>query len=204
MEGREERIVPNIVRTARFIFIIATAYLVVGAAGILAALERDGLGGWRGPGHASNLFFAAFDTGGFAPTSQSVAYYHSVGLEAVIMVLMVAGTISFALHHQLWLGRTRQLTRDLEVRSLAVTLAATAALALFGLARSGAYSETVGLFRKGFFTILSAHTGTGFAVTGGGLFVTDWGALAPAAVVGARAAPDHSGSRAAQLTWSPT
>jgi trk system potassium uptake protein len=195
-EGREERIVPNIVRTARFIFVIAAAYLVVGTAALLAALERDGLGGWRGLGHAINLFFAAFDTGGFSPTSQSIAYYHSAALEAVITVLMVAGTISFALHYQLWLGRTRQLARDLEVRSLTLTITAATALGLFGLVRSGAYSDTAALFRKGFFTILSAHSGTGFAVTSGGLFVTDWGALAPAAVVGAMAFGGMAGSTA--------
>jgi trk system potassium uptake protein len=195
-EGREERIVPNIIRTARFIFAIAGAYLIVGTAAILAALERDGLGGWRGFGHAINLFFAAFDTGGFAPTSQSIAYYHSVGLESVIMVLMVAGTVSFALHYQLWLGRTGQLLRDLEVRSLTLTVVAATVLAMLGLASTGAYTDASGLFRKGFFTILSAHSGTGFAVNSGALIVTDWGALAPAAIVGAMALGGMAGSTA--------
>jgi len=41
------------------------------------------------------------------------------------------------------------------------------ALALLGLARSGADTDTGGLFRKGVFTMLSAHTGTGFGVNRG-------------------------------------
>jgi trk system potassium uptake protein TrkH len=39
------------------------------------------------------------------------------------------------------------------------------------------------MFRKGFFTMLSAHSGTGYGVNSGTLYVTDWGALAPAAIV---------------------
>lgn len=195
-EGREERIVPNVVRTARFIFIIAAAYLVAGTIALAIALQVAGIGGWRGLWHATNLFFAAFDTGGFAPTSQSVAYYHSATLEAVIIVLMVAGTMSFALHYQLWVGRNRELTRNLEVRSLVLTMLGFTGIALFGLAASGAYTEPGGLFRKGFFTMLSAHTGTGFGVTSGTLFLTDWGVLAPASVVIVMALGGMAGSTA--------
>ncbi len=195
-EGREDRIVPNIVRTARFIFYIASAYLVIGTTAIFTGLAVAGVGGWRGLWHAVNLFFAAFDTGGFSPTSQSVGYYHSATLEIILMVLMVAGTISFGLHFQLWVGRTRELTRNLEVRSLVITMFGFTAMALFGLARSGAYTDTGGLFRKGFFTMLSAHTGTGFGVTNGGLFVSDWGTLAPAAVVIVMALGGMAGSTA--------
>jgi trk system potassium uptake protein len=195
-EGRDERILPNIVRTSRFIFQVAGIYLVVGTAGLLAALWTAGLGGWRGAWHALNLFFAAFDTGGFSPTSRSVAYYHSAAVEGVIVVLMVAGTMSFGLHYQLWLGRRAELARNLEVRSLATTLVVATAVAMVGLALAGTYTTSGGLFRKGFFTVLSAHSGTGFAVTDGSLFVSDWGALAPAAIVIAMALGGMAGSTA--------
>ncbi|HSK24283.1 MAG TPA: potassium transporter TrkG [Egicoccus sp.] len=195
-EGREERIVPNVVRTARFIFIIATAYLVAGTMALWAGAHVAGISGWRGAWHAINLFFAAFDTGGFSPTSQSVGYYHSATLEGVIVVLMVAGTMSFALHYQLWIGRTRELVVNLEVRTLTLTLLGFTGVALFGLATSGAYAQPSALFRKGFFTMLSAHTGTGFAVNSGALFVSDWGVLAPAAVVVVMALGGMAGSTA--------
>ena len=195
-EGREERVMPNVVGTARFIFRIATAYLLVATATLTAAVWIAGIGGWRGLWHAINLFFAAFDTGGFAPTSQSVGYYHSTAVEAVIVVLMVAGTMSFGLHYQLWLGRAQELARNLEVRTIAITTVGLTLLALYGLASSGAYTGTGGLFRKGFFTVVSAHSGTGFAVTSGTLFLTDWGAVAPAAVVIAMALGGMAGSTA--------
>jgi trk system potassium uptake protein len=195
-EGREERILPNVVRTARFIFRVAGFYLVLGTLGLLAATWTAGIGGWRGSWHALNLFFAAFDTGGFSPTSQSIAYYHSPAVEGVIVVLMVAGTMSFGLHHQLWLGRRGELARNVEVRSLAVTVLLTTVVAMVALALAGTYTSTGGLFRKGFFTVLSAHSGTGFAVTDGSLFLSDWGSLAPAAVVIAMALGGMAGSTA--------
>ena len=195
-EGREDRIVPNIVHTARFIFTVAAVYLVIGTAALYAALEVAGISGWRGLWHALNLFMAAFDTGGFTPVSPSIGYYHSATLEAVTMVLMIAGTLSFGLHYHLWSGRLRELRNNLEVRSLLITATGLTALALLGLARSGALTDHDGLFRRGVFTVISAHSGTGFAVSQGRLLVTDWGVLAPAAVVLAMALGGMAGSTA--------
>jgi trk system potassium uptake protein len=195
-EGRDERITPSVVRTARFIFRVAGVYLVIGTAALFVALRVAGLDGWRSAYHAVTLFFAAFDTGGFGPTSQSIAYYHSAGVEAVIVVLMVAGTLSFGLHYQLWLGRWRELFAATEARALLTTMVGLTALTVFGLAASGAYEQPVGLLRKGFFTLVSAHSGTGFGVTSGTLFISDWGTLAPAAVVVAMALGGMAGSTA--------
>jgi trk system potassium uptake protein len=195
-EGRDERLVPSVVRTARFIFLIASAYLVVGTIALLGSMWTAGIGGWRGLGHALNLFFAAFDTGGFAPTSQSVGYYHSVTVELVLIALMIAGTVSFAMHYALWNRRYGELPHNTEVRSLTITLFAVSTMTLYGLAASGAYTEVPGLFRKGFFTVISAHSGTGFGVTSGTLLLSDWGVLAPSAIVVAMALGGMAGSTA--------
>lgn len=53
-------------------------------------------------------------------------------VELVIMVLMVAGTASFALHSALWNRRYGELPRNTEVCSLAITLTTLSALALYG------------------------------------------------------------------------
>jgi trk system potassium uptake protein len=195
-EGRDERIVPSVVRTARFIFLIAGAWLVLGTLALLAAVRVAGIEGWRAPWHAVNLFVAAFDTGGFTPMSTSIGYYHSLTVEAVVIVLMLAGTLSFALHYQLWTRRYAVVAHATELRTLVTTMVILTALALYGLATSGAYAATGGLFRKGFFTVLSAHSGTGFAVTSGDVVASDWGVLAPAAVVIAMALGGMAGSTA--------
>ena len=182
-EGRDDRIVPNVVRTARFIYFIAAAYLVVGTAALWATGLVAGLTPGRSLFHAVNIFMAAFDTGGFAPYSTSMGYYHSASMEAVVVVLMIAGTLSFGLHYQLWRGRKRALAQNLEMRSLAVTGTITAVVVLVGLGRAGTFTDPLSLLRKGVFTLVSAHSGTGFAVNAPRLFVTDWGLVAPAAIV---------------------
>lgn len=178
---------PNVIQTARFIWRVAFVYLVIGTAVLFLATWHAGLDPWRAIYHSLNIFMAAFDTGGFSTQSTSIAYYHSLPLEIVVMVLMVAGALSFGVHYELWRGVRGELLRNLETRTIAVSLVTLATLTALGLARSGAFTEGMALFRKGFFTVLSAHTGTGFAVNAPALFVSDWGLLAPAAVVGAMA-----------------
>ena len=52
---------------------------------------------------------------------------------------------------------------NLETRTMLVTFSATLAITVVGLAATGAFANTFGLSRYGFFQLLSAHTGTGFA-----------------------------------------
>jgi len=182
-EGRDDRIVPNIIRTARFIYLVAGAWMVAGTTLLWVTGSIAGLDPGRAFFHAINLFMAAFDTGGFSPNSPSVAYYHSAGMEAVIVVLMIAGTLSFGMHYELWRGRRRVLIEHIETRALAVTGLLTIILALVGLGRAGAMDGVVPFLRKGVFTVVSAHTGTGFGVVNANLYSSEWGLIAPAAVV---------------------
>jgi trk system potassium uptake protein len=69
-------------------------------------------------------------------------------------------------------------------------------VAMLALAVAGSYLDAGGLVRKGAFTVLSAHSGTGFAVTSGALLVTDWGPLAVVAVVVAMGLGGMAGSTA--------
>ncbi|HSJ45434.1 MAG TPA: potassium transporter TrkG, partial [Euzebyales bacterium] len=187
-EGREDRILPNVRRTASFIWQVALLYLLFGGAMLWAAVVAAGMPPVDGLLHAVMLFMAAFDTGGFAPTSASLGFYHSAVVEGAASILMVAGALSFALHYQL-MRRKRlvALVRDLETRVLAVTVIGLTAVTMIGLARFGTYDSAEALFRRGYFHLLSAHTGTGFSTIPGRLFVTDWGALAPAMIVMAMA-----------------
>jgi len=182
-EGRDDRIVPNVVRTARFIWLVAATYLVIGTTALWAAGMHAGLRPSRALVHAVNLFMAAFDTGGFATMSTSVRYYHSVAVEQVLIVLMIAGALSFLIHFELWRGRARGILGNLEVRTLAVTGVLTTTLILLGLARAGTFTDAGSLFRNGVFSAISAHTSTGFTVNTSRMFVTDWGLVAPAALL---------------------
>ena len=182
-EARDDRIVPNIVRTARFIYLVAFVYLLVGTTAFWLAGLSAGLTPGRAFFHGVNLFMAAFDTGGFTPYSLSIAYYHSAAVEGVAIVLMLAGSMSFGIHFLMWRARYRDALRNFELRTYAVTAFSIAAIGLIGLGRSGAYTDVEHLFRKGVFTYISGHTSTGFSVTPSRLFATEWGLIAPAALV---------------------
>lgn len=182
-EGRDDRVLPNIVRTARFIYLVAAVYLVLGTAVIWVANLVAGLPVWSALVHALNLFMAGFDTGGFATMSTSIAYYHSATVEIVLIPIMIAGALSFLLHYELWRGRRREVLQNLETRTLAVTGLIATTILLLGLARAGTYTDGGALFRKGVFSAVSAHTSTGFTVNTSTLFVTDWGLIAPAGLL---------------------
>ncbi len=193
-EAREDRIVPNLRRTADIIWRVSLGFFSVGTAGLWAALTLAGMPAWDGLFHAVLLFIAGFDTGGFAPTMASVGLYHSPLVEVVVGFTMVAGALSFALHYQLWSVRPRELLRNVETRLLAGTTLGLWAAVCLGLVRIDAYDTAGATLRRGFFHLLSAHTGTGFGSIPNILFATDWGQLAPGALVIAMALGGMAGS----------
>jgi trk system potassium uptake protein TrkH len=177
-EARDEKIFPSVTSTARFIWAVALVHLVVGVLLLtVVGIVFVGLAPVRAVFHGLLVFFAAFDTGGFAPQSTSLAYYHSPLFEAVAAVLMVAGAMSFGLHFALWRRRAREARRSLEVRTIVATFLGTLSLVLVGLAATGLYDGVFGLSRQGGFQVLSAHTGTGFATVPSAELAT-WSGLA--------------------------
>lgn len=177
-EARDDRVLPSVRSTARFIWGVAVLHLVVGVLALgLASLVILGFTWERSLFHGLMIFFAGFDTGGFSPQSTSLGYYHSAWFEWVAAVLMVAGAMSFGVHFSLWWGGRRDVLRNLETKSIFTTFLVTMGLTLFGLAALGIYSDVAGLSRQGVFQILSAHTGTGFATIPSAELAT-WGGLA--------------------------
>jgi len=178
-EAREEKILPSVGSTARFIWWASVVHLLFGVL-VLGSVAYFGLGftPLRSAFHGLMVFFAGFDTGGFAPQSTSIGYYHSAVFEAATAVFMVAGAMSFGLHYAIWRGPHRfRALRNLETRTLASTLLAALTLALVGLATLGLYRTVPALARQGLFHVLSAHTGTGLATVPSSELVR-WGGLA--------------------------
>jgi trk system potassium uptake protein TrkH len=182
-EGRTEQFVPNLVHTARVILQVSAGFAAVGVPALWLALAATG---WSPQGalfHAVSLWASAFHTGGFAPMAESVAVYRSPAVEGVLIFLMIGGAFSWALHLQLWLGRRGELRRNLEVRTLGVTLLAVLAALAVGLARFGTHTDFLELSRIGLFQTVTAHTTTGLVTVPETVFVSDWGVLAPAMLV---------------------
>jgi len=198
-DARDERILPSLDRTARRVLNVGSAVLVPGLAAATIAVAVAGLDGWRALLHGVSLAISAGTTGGFSITSASVGYYHSGLVQAVLLPLMIAGALSFALY-QAASRRDRFATmRDIEVQTLLLSMTGVLAIVLIGLGRSGAQVEFGALFSQGVFTAVSAHTTTGLYVVAPRLIGTDWGQLAPAALVAAMAIGGTTGSPAGGL-----
>ncbi|MGE5279186.1 MAG: TrkH family potassium uptake protein [Deltaproteobacteria bacterium] len=181
-EAREEKILPNVLETARFIWLVSFVYFALGAT-LLSCCGRFAVGlPWRDAVfHGVCFFMAGFDTGGFAPQSQNVIFYQSGVFELATVIVMVWGAVNFNLHYAIWTGRRAELRRDIEVRTFAATLTLVAALVSFGLAQSHTYAGAWGFVRRGVYQAISAHTGTGFQSVYASELLTSWG---PLAVVG--------------------
>jgi trk system potassium uptake protein TrkH len=175
-EGRDDRIYPSVRSTARFIWLVAIVNGVAGIAALSLVAHFDlGFGTLRSFFHGATIFMAAFDTGGFAPQSTSVGYYHSFPFEVVVAVLMVAGVMSFGVHFALW--RRRSVLGNLETKTILLTFLGTLVLTEIGLVAVGIYHSFAGLGRQAFFQVLSAHSGTGFSTVPSAELAT-WGGLA--------------------------
>lgn len=196
---RDERILPSLERTWRQVWSVASTVVVFGLVACTATVWLAGLQGWRALEHAVSLTVAAATTGGFALHSSSVGYYHSALVEVALVPLMLAGATSFAIHLAARQGQRWRLSGEFELRVLALSLVAVTTVVLVGLGRSGSQTDLVPLFRRGVFTSIAAHTTTGLTTVTPRLIATDWGQLAPAALVAGMTVGGMTGSAAGGL-----
>ncbi len=182
-EGRDERILPNVIHTARFIWAVSMVYFLLGTASLTLVQVIQGIKPGSALFQGVCLFMAAFDTGGFAPKSQNILYYHSLPLEIITMIIMILGALNFNLHYALWHGRKRNLFKDIEIRSLLFTISLLFIFVAVGLNRAGVYPNLLANFRKGFYQFLSAHTGTGYVTIYSYQFFKEWPTLGIVALI---------------------
>ncbi|MBC7265430.1 MAG: TrkH family potassium uptake protein [Coriobacteriia bacterium] len=174
-EGKDERLLPNVVQTARAIWLVSLAWLVVGTTALAVTGLALGQSPVRAILHGLWVFMGAWSTGGFAPQSYNTMYYHSVVYEVLSAIIFIAGSFNFALHWAVWTGKRAEIRKNIETVSFAITLTTLVLLATFVLARNGVYSDAVILARKVFYQVASGHTTTGFATIFSRAFVTQWG-----------------------------
>jgi trk system potassium uptake protein TrkH len=174
-EGRSERLLPNVMHTARAIWLVSLTWLAVGTASLSIAGLALGQEPVRAFLHGLWVFMGAWSTGGFAPQSYNTIWFHSLAYEAISLIIMVAGSLNFALHWALWSGKRSEIVKNVETISFAVTLSLTVLIATVGLARVGVYPNEMALLRKGFYQLVSGHTTTGFSTIYSRAFVTQWG-----------------------------
>lgn len=164
-EGREEQLVPNVRQSARLVLYIYLGYLVLGIIAYLAA--------GMPPFEAINHAFTAVSTAGFSIHRDSIGHYDSPAIEAITMVLMLAGNVNFLTVYLVLRKRYAAFWRSGELRLLAVLLGCAAPL-IYLLTTGRLYGVSGNGFRTALFETISAVTTTGFSTVSS---YRDWNAF---------------------------
>ena len=107
-EGRTERLLPNIKKTTRLIMSIYMGYMITGT--ILYYIA--GMPFFDSLNHS----MAALSTGGFSVKNDSIAFYSSLKIEIVSIILMLLGTTSFAASYLVIKKEFKKFSRIGEMR----------------------------------------------------------------------------------------
>lgn len=174
-EAKDIELVPSVKGTAKIIWKISMIYLAAGTVILWFVGSAIGLKPVSALLNAFYMFTSAWSTGGFAPMTQNIMYYHSLAYETVIMVIFILGSFNFGLHYAIWQGKRKELVKNIETQSFFITSFLACMLVLFGLSRTNLYPDAVSGFRRIVFNVLSAHTTTGLQNVYARQFILEWG-----------------------------
>ncbi|MEN1760678.1 TrkH family potassium uptake protein [Anoxynatronum sibiricum] len=153
-EGRSDRLLPNVTKSAKMIMMIYSAYCLTGVILYLLA----GMPWFDAINHA----FAALSTGGFSTETDSIGAYGSLAIEVVSIVLMLLGTTNFAAHYVLLRGGFAKFTRITEIRFMTIWIFASIPLMAYLLLKT-MYFSVSDSFRIAIFQATTAISTTGFS-----------------------------------------
>ncbi len=177
-EGRDERVLPNVISTARFIWLLSFVYLIICSLMLAFIGLGAGMPFWLSLFDGVCLFMAAFDTGGFTPHSQNVLFYHSRAYEIGTLIIMILGAFNFKLHYELWHGNRKEIKKNIETITLFLSVFVVFSFLSLYLILARVYPNQTALFFKSFYQLVSAQTGTGYQTLYPVQFVKEWGDFA--------------------------
>ncbi len=154
-EARSERIMPNLVNTAKIIFEI---YFILTLVGVYL-YYINGMSLFDAFIHS----MTGLGTGGMSSHDLSIGYFNSLSIEAVTIFLMIMGATNFTVHYRMFKERSLgRFFRDIQVRYLFFFLIPTIILIAYSLMQ---INMSVGrAFREAIFHSVSAITCTGFGI----------------------------------------
>lgn len=152
-EGHSDKLLPNLARSARLILSIYAGYILLGT----IAYSIAGMPVFDAINHS----IAALSTGGFSTKASSIAFYDSLAIEIITIVLMILGNTNFFIHLLLLKGRLKEVFKHCEIKFLiALTLIIIPVLTLI-LYKN--YTSSFGeALQISFFQFFSCITTTGF------------------------------------------
>ena len=119
------------------------------------------------------IAFSTLSTGGFSTQNNSIAGYHHVGMEWVIILFMIAGSVNFSLYYHIFKGRLNRLIEPetllffsfILILSLFTVYAIHGAIQIPILGVGSSTFDWLDSFRYGTFHLVSGLTSTGFVTT---------------------------------------
>lgn len=153
-EGKGTLIKPNVLASARIVIQLYGLYMILGIVLYLLA----------GMNLLDSLVhcFAAISTGGFGNYPQNMGYFDSATIEAITILLMILGNISFLMGYFLIKGKFKYIFRNGEIRVMFFSLLAAIPLIYIFCTRM-LFPEASKAFRVAVFEAVSALTTTGFS-----------------------------------------
>ena len=153
-EGREEQLLPHVVRSAKLVLTLYGGYVLAG----FLALRVAGMSWFDAINHA----FTALSTGGFSTHTASIGYWQSPVIEGVIIVLMLLGTLNLMTAYALVQGKFLAVYRNSELRQTLLLLVVFCVVLLAGV--TGALYPTMGeSVRNALFNTVASLSTTGYA-----------------------------------------
>lgn len=167
---KEDKLTPRIAETARTLWLVYVGITVL----CMLALRLAGMNWFDAICHA----FAALSLGGFSTHDQSVGYFDSPAIEAVLIVFMVLSAMNFATHftafHRISLRPYLENPEALALLGLVVGSSLLCATLLWS---GGVYTSYGTALRHTSFNLVSIATDCGFASVDFGqwpVFVPMW------------------------------
>ena len=159
---KDSKLTPRITETARNLWLV---YLGITIACILS-LKVVGVNTEKGMSWLDAIChaFSAMGLGGFSTHDQSVGYFDSPAVEAVLIVFMLIAVLNFATHFLAWRGKSlRSYHIDPEaIPTLFLILGSCVGIALF-LWWQGVYLNFWTALRHSSFNLVSIATSSGYA-----------------------------------------
>lgn len=152
-EGHSDKLMPNLIKSARVIIAIYAGYILSGT--ILYVIFGMSIF------DALNHSIAAVSTGGFSTKPESIGFYNSLPIEIITIVLMLLGCTNFLVHLFLIKGKFKEFFNHCEVKFMVFLIGVVTpimtVLLLYGFVDNVPQGIRVAVFQA-----VSALTTTGF------------------------------------------
>lgn len=152
-EGHNDKLLPNLVKSARLILTLYIIYIVLGTLGY----SLFGMSVFDGINHS----ITSVTTGGFSTQPDSIGHYNSIGIEYITIVLMILGSTNVIIHLFILRGKIKKVFHHIESFVFLIVIIIFFPLMMISIANMSNYSFAEG-FRVTLFQFVSAITTTGF------------------------------------------